>query len=246
MNVLAIIPARGGSQGIPRKNLITVGGKPLICWSVEAALASEAVTRVIVSTDDDEIAETAEAAGAEVPFRRPAELAGPEVTDLPVFVHALRWLDEAEGYRPELVVHLRPTSPARAPGLIDDAVARLLAHPSATSLRSVSPAPQTPWKMWEIDGAGMLQPLLGTLEEEQFNRPRQQLPPAWLHDGVIDVIRSEVVLAGSMTGHQIVAFPLDEDDGIDIDRPDDLPAAEAALARLAAVQPGEGSPSSSQ
>jgi len=234
VNVLALIPARGGSQGIPRKNVIPVGGRPLICWSIESALAASAVTRVIVSTDDDEIAAVATSAGAEVPFRRPAELAGPEITDLPVFVHALTWLADAEGYHPDLVVHLRPTSPARPPDLIDRAVALMSAQPEVTSLRSVSPARQTPWKMWAIGSDGLLQPLLGTLEQEAFNLPRQALPAAWLHNGVIDVIRPEVLLAGSMTGRRILSLPMGEDDGIDIDRPDDLPLAEAALARLGA------------
>jgi CMP-N-acetylneuraminic acid synthetase len=232
MTVLALIPARGGSQGIPRKNLVEVGGRPLLAWSVASALEAASVDRVIVSTDDPEIAEVARSAGAEVPFVRPADLAGPLVTDLPVFQHALGWLADADGYRPELVVHLRPTSPARPAGLVDRAVELLRAAPGATSLRSVSPAPHTPWKMYEIDDDGLLRPVLGTLEAEAFNQPRQALPPAWLHDGVIDVVRAEVLLAGSMSGPRIVALPTPDGEGVDIDVPADLPAAERALRRL--------------
>jgi CMP-N-acetylneuraminic acid synthetase len=232
VSILGIVPARGGSQGIPRKNLHLVGGRPLITWSIAAGLAASSVDRVIVTTDDDEIAAVARDAGAEVPFRRPSELAGPDVTDLPVFQHTLRWLAETEDYRPELVVHLRPTSPARAPDLIDRAVALLRSHGDATSLRSVSPSPVTPWKMWQIDGEGLLQPILGTLDEEAFNQPRQALPPTWIHDGVIDVIRPDTILEGSMTGPQILAFTTDAGIGVDIDTPDDLPRAEAALRLL--------------
>ena len=108
----------------------------------------------------------------------------------------------------------------------------LLDHPEATSLRSVSPAPVTPWKTYEIVD-GLLRPLLGTLEEERFNQPRQALPPAWLHDGVIDVVRREVVLDGSMSGPRLLAWPSDPDEAVDVDHPDDLRRAEAALARLA-------------
>lgn len=232
MSIVAIIPARGGSVGIPRKNVHLVGGRPLICWSITAAVEAASVDRVIVTTDDDEIAQIAREAGAEVPFRRPAELGGAEVPDLPVFQHALRWLAEEETYRPELVVHLRPTSPARPGGLIDEAIEMLRVHPAASSLRSVSPSPVTPWKMWQMDAKGMLRPLLGTLEQEAFNQPRQALPPAWLHDGVIDVVHSEVILGGSMSGARILAFPLEAGLAVDIDHPEDLAAAERALARI--------------
>jgi CMP-N-acetylneuraminic acid synthetase len=232
VSVLAIVPARGGSQGILRKNLQVVGGHPLLTWSINAALAAFTVDRVVVTTDDDEIAAVARQAGAEVPFRRPAELAGPEVADLPVFEHVLRWLAANEHYRPELIVHLRPTSPARAADLIDRAVTIMQSHGDATSLRSVSPSPVTPWKMWEIGAEGFLRPVLGTLAEEAFNQPRQTLPPTWIHDGVIDVIRPETIRAGSMTGPRILALPMDPGIGVDIDTPGDLPRAEAALRTL--------------
>ncbi|HQC21081.1 MAG TPA: acylneuraminate cytidylyltransferase family protein, partial [Anaerolineaceae bacterium] len=111
--VLALIPARGGSKGIPRKNIRDFGGAPLIAWSIAAALRAETVTRVIVSTDDEEIAAVAREWGAETPFLRPAELAQDDTTDYPVFRHALDWLAAHENYRPEVVVQLRPTSPVR-------------------------------------------------------------------------------------------------------------------------------------
>ena len=113
--VLAIIPARGGSKGIPRKNIRPFAGYPLIAYSIAAGLQAKTVTRVIVTTDDDEIAEVARSYGAETPFLRPAELAQDLTTDLPVFQHALNWLASHEDYHPDVIVHLRPTSPVRPP-----------------------------------------------------------------------------------------------------------------------------------
>ncbi len=232
MSVLALVPARGGSKGIPRKNLLPIGGQPLITWSIQAGREAIAVDRVVVSTEDDEIADVARAAGAEVPFARPAELARDETTDLPVFQHALAWLREKEGYRPELVVHLRPTSPARRPGLIDEGVARLRDAPQASSLRSVGPAREIPHKLWWVTPTGDLSPVCGAMEEELFNQPRQSLPEAWAHDGALDVVRTEVLEAGSMTGARILALRMAPGESVDIDHPDDLGPAEEAMRRL--------------
>ena len=127
--VLAIIPARGGSKGIPRKNIKLFAAAPLLAWSIQAAKDSKTVTRVIVSTDDVEIAQVAREWGAEVPFLRPAELAEDRSPDLPLFLHALDWLKTNEGYLPDFLVQLRPTSPIRPIGLVDEAVEILLAHP---------------------------------------------------------------------------------------------------------------------
>ncbi|MBU4352970.1 MAG: acylneuraminate cytidylyltransferase family protein, partial [Nanoarchaeota archaeon] len=129
--ILAIIPARGGSKGIPRKNIRPFAGHPLIAYSIAAALQAETVTRVLVSTDDDEIAEIARRFGAGTPFLRPAQLAQDRTTDLPVFQHALVWLAEHEDYHPDAVVHLHATTPVRPRGCVDNAVHLLLEHPEA-------------------------------------------------------------------------------------------------------------------
>src|SRR5689334_17125226 len=102
--ILALIPARGGSKGIPRKNIRNFAGYPLIAWSIAAAKQSACITRVILSTDDEEIAAVAREYGAETPFLRPPELAQDQTTDLPVFEHALAWLDENERYHPEIMI----------------------------------------------------------------------------------------------------------------------------------------------
>ena len=107
--IIALIPARGGSKSIPRKNIYPVAGKPLIAHSIRQALESKYISRVIVSTDDEEIADVSRQWGAEVPFMRPAEFSQDQSLDIEVFDHALRWLKKNEAYEPELVVHLRPT-----------------------------------------------------------------------------------------------------------------------------------------
>ena len=235
MEVLAIVPARGGSKGIPRKNLVTLLGRPLLWWSVRAALDAETVTRTIVSTDDAEIAEAATAAGAEVPFLRPAELAGDTVLDLPVFEHALRTLATAEGYAPDLVVHLRPTSPLRPPGLVDEGVRALAADPAADSLRAVTPPANNPFKMWRIVD-GVLVPLVETDIHEQYNQPRQALPAAYWQTGTLDVMRAATVLdLGSMTGRRILPLVIDPDLAVDIDDPLSLALAEDRCRRYGLV-----------
>ena len=150
--ILALIPARGGSKGIPRKNIRSFAGQPLIAYSIAAGLQAKRKMRVVVTTDDNEIAEVARSCGAETPFLRPAELAQDRTTDLPVFQHALRWLAEHEDYHPQVVVHLRPTTPIRPPDLVDRSVAVLLEHHEADSVRGITPAHQNPFKMWLMEG----------------------------------------------------------------------------------------------
>jgi CMP-N-acetylneuraminic acid synthetase len=231
MDVLALIPARGGSKGLPRKNVLPLGGKPLIAHTIETALASELVTRTIVTTDDDEIAGAARAHGAEVPFMRPAELAQDDSTDLDVFRHALEWLAAEEGYEPELVAHLRPTNPLRVPGDVDAALRLMLEHPEADALRSVSWPAQTPYKMWRaVDG--YLVPLVEVEGVgEAHSVPRQSLPEIWWQNGYVDVVRPRTVLElGSMTGRRVLPFVV-EDPGVEIDYADGLRRAEELLQR---------------
>ena len=222
--VLALIPARGGSKGIPRKNLREFAGAPLIAYSITAALQADLVTRVIVSTDDAGIAETARAWGAETPFVRPAEFAQDDSTDLPVFQHAFYWLWENEGYRPDMVVQLRPTSPVRPRGLVDEAIRKMSGHPDADCVRGVVPSTQNPYKMWQIDAEGSLEPLLSLPGvPEPYNAPRQSLPPTYWQTGHIDVIRTETILEKkSLTGDVLIPILIDPLYTVDIDTPADL------------------------
>src|SRR5512133_2907450 len=171
--IFALIPARGGSKGIPRKNIRNFAGYPLIAWSIAAAKQSELVTRVIVSTDDEERAAVPRECGAEAPFLSPAELAQDKTTDLPVFEHALEWLEKNESYRPAIMIQLRPTSPIRPKGMLDHAIRILLEHEDADCVRGVVPAGQNPFKMWRFDGENKpMKPLLSVDGiTEPYNAP---------------------------------------------------------------------------
>lgn len=239
--VLALIPARGGSKGIPRKNLRDFAGAPLIAYSIAAAKQAERVTRVIVSTDDPEIADVARAWGAEVPFMRPAQFAQDDSTDLPVFEHALEWLEQNENYMPDIVIQLRPTSPVRPIGLLDQAVELLLEHPEADCVRGVVPSVQNPFKMWQIDSEGRLTQLLEVAGlREPYNAPRQALPQTYWQTGHIDAIRSNTILAKhSLTGDIILPLLIDPLYTVDIDTPDDFLISAKLISdpRIKAVDP---------
>lgn len=245
--VLAIIPARGGSKGIPRKNIRDFSGFPLIAWSIAAAKQSELVTRVILSTDDEEIAAVARQWGAETPFLRPAEFAQDKTTDLPVFVHALEWLEQHEGYKPDVVVQLRPTSPIRPLGLVDDAVRTLLQHADGDSVRGIVPAGQNPHKMWRLPG-GASAPMQNLLAvegiEEPYNAPRQILPDVYWQTGHIDAIRPATILGGSMSGKTMYPVMIDPKFTVDLDNLNDWVRAEwlVAFGGLMMVMPGRKRP----
>ncbi|HEX5837846.1 MAG TPA: acylneuraminate cytidylyltransferase [Anaerolineales bacterium] len=240
--ILALIPARGGSKGIPRKNIRSFAGYPLIAWSIAAARQSELVTRLIVSTDDEEIASVARQYGAETPFLRPEELAQDKTTDLPVFEHTLQWLEENEGYRPEMMVQLRPTSPIRPRGMLDGAIRILIEHADADCVRGVVPAGQNPFKMWRFDDEDQpMKPLLSVAGiAEPYNAPRQILPPVYWQTGHIDVIRvSTIRNKQSLTGDVIYPLVIDPRYTVDIDNLSDWAKYEALVSSgLEIVSPG--------
>ncbi|HYQ45041.1 MAG TPA: acylneuraminate cytidylyltransferase family protein [Polyangiaceae bacterium] len=234
--VLALIPARGGSKSVPRKNLLPIAGKPLIAYSIRHALDCSLVTRTIVSTDDDEIAEVSRRFGAEVPFRRPAEAATDTATDLQVFRHALLFLQE-RGYTPELVVHLRPTGPVRHVQLIERAVNLMLRHPEADSLRAVGLAEQTPYKMWRIEGSYLRQALPLEGYPESHSMPRQKLPAVYHQNGYVDIVRPRTILEmDSMVGQTVLPFVI-EGKIHELDYPDQIPALAAAVERFERGEP---------
>lgn len=242
-HILAIIPARGGSKGILRKNIRSFAGYPLIAWSIAAAKKSSLVTRVIVSTDDDEIAAVAREWGAETPFLRPAEIAQDKSTDLPLFEHALGWLKQNEDYEPEIITQLRPTSPIRPKTMVDDAIKILLNHPDADCVRGVVPAGQNPFKMWRFNGED--KPLAQLLEvpgiDEPYNAPRQVLPPVYWQTGHIDAIRVSTILnKKSLTGDVIYPLVIDPKYTVDIDTLADWAKYEAVIyGGLDVVSPGK-------
>jgi N-acylneuraminate cytidylyltransferase len=202
----------------------------LIAYSIAAGVAAQTISRVIVSTDDEEIAAIARQYGAETPFLRPAEFALDQTPDLPVFQHALTWLAENENYHPQIVVQLRPTSPLRRVAHIDGAVTRLLEHPEADSIRAVCIPFQNPFKMWRIEADGFMRPLLQTEFREPYNMPRQELPAVYWQTGYVDAAWADtILLKNSMTGDAILPFVLNPEEWIDIDSPDDWRRAERLL-----------------
>ena len=230
--VLALIPARGGSKGIPHKNIKSFAGFPLIAWSIEAGLQAKSVSRVIVSTDDEEIAAVARNYGADVPFMRPSEFAQDRTPDLPVFEHALKWLEDNEGYKPEIVVQLRPTSPIRPTDMVDGAIRILMDNPDADSVRGVVPAGQNPYKMWTFNGYDKpLNPLLEVEGiAEPYNAPRQILPQAYWQTGHIDAIRTRTISnKNSLTGDVVHPLVIDPRYTVDIDTPADWAKYEALV-----------------
>ena len=208
-DVIALIQARGGSKGVPGKNIRPLAGHPLIAWSVVACNLAVSIQRTILSTDSEEIAEIATQFGAEVPFMRPSEFATDDATDYPVIRHALEWLRDNEGHIPRFVVQIRPTTPLRDPRLIDDAVAMLKASPEATGLRSVFEMPETAWKCFELKD-GLLDSMatyLPGMGPEAANLPRQAFPSTYNGQGYVDILRSEIVLENGQTyGDRVLGF----------------------------------------
>jgi len=228
--ILAIIPARGGSKGIPRKNIKEFAGYPLIYWSIKQAIDSNFITRIIVSTDDEEIRNTALQYGADVPFLRPKEISGDLSPDFELMEHCLKWLQENENKLPDLIVHLRPTYPTRKVEIVDHCIEKMLYDPCMfDSLRSVIPTTELPFKMYTIYGDKWLKPLFKEYDDikEPYNRCRQEFPQTYLHNGYIDIIRTSTILdLKSMTGNKIFPYVMSKNEYHDIDTIEDWENAE--------------------
>jgi N-acylneuraminate cytidylyltransferase len=229
VEVLAVIPARGGSKGIPDKNIRTLAGKPLIAYSIEVARSSTYVDRTIISTDSSRIADIAQAHGAEVPFMRPPEYARDRTPDYPVFDHCLSWLESNEGYRPEIVVHLRPTGPLRTAEEVDDSLERFQCYTEADSLRSVTIASKSPYKMWEINEEYLTAFVEHPMIDESYNTPRQALPRIYETTPDIGLCRRATIMKkNSILGDKILPYLIDRPT-VDIDTALDFRLAEVII-----------------
>ncbi|MEE3354514.1 MAG: acylneuraminate cytidylyltransferase family protein [Actinomycetota bacterium] len=210
-SVLALIPARSGSKGVPDKNVRPLGGQPLIAWSIAAATQSQVIDRVIVSTDSDAYGRIAIDHGAEVPFLRPSELAADCSRDLEFILHALDWLDN-RGEEPDLIVHLRPTTPFRTPANLDAAVEMMATSSASTGLhptavRSVHEMSTTAYKSMEIDEGVLRQVGAATTALDGANNPRQDFPVTYLANGYVDVLSTEFIReSGLLHGDQVIPF----------------------------------------
>ena len=204
---MALIPARGGSKGVPKKNIRMLKGYPLIAYSIAAARLSKCIDRVVVSTDSEEIASIARVYGAEVPFLRPADLAGDLSGDIGFVSHALQWFSENEGEVPEYIVHIRPTTPLREAVIIDDAVQKIKETVRATSLRSGHLASESPYKWFERNEEGYFESIRKGLSNEDANDGRQKFPNVYIPDGYVDVIKTEFVINyGILHGKKMLGY----------------------------------------
>lgn len=206
-SVYAIIPARGGSKGVPKKNIKDLGGFPLIAYSIVAAKLSKHIDRIIVSTDNEEISEIAKKFGAEVPFIRPAKISGDKSTDIEFVLHALEWFQKNEKNVPNHIVHLRPTTPLRRPKDIDKAIQKIKKDRKASSLRAGYEMRESPYKLFGIAGDYFTGLFPADTRSEYWNLPRQAFPPTYQPDGYVDVLVSDFVLkTKKMHGENILAF----------------------------------------
>jgi CMP-N-acetylneuraminic acid synthetase len=232
MKTLGLVPARGGSKGIPRKNIRPLAGRPLLDYTARAALEAASLAKVVLSTDDEAIAEAGRAAGLAVPFLRPPELAEDETPTLPVVQHALRWLAR-HGEEYDAVCLLQPTSPFRRAATIDACVA-LLERSGADSVVSVVPVPPEHNPHWVYFRSEDGQLTLATGESAPIPR-RQALPPAYCRDGSVYVARTGIVLErGTLYGDRVVGFVSEEEAVVNLDEMEDWRRAE----RLAAARAG--------
>lgn len=229
--VLGVITARGGSKSIPGKNIKPLLGKPLIWYTIDAAQKSGVFNRLILSTDDEKIAEIAKSYGCDVPFMRPKELAGDQTPHLPVLRHAVQFLKEKENYEPDYVMILQPTSPLRQPFHIKEAV-DLISKESADSLVSVSLVPKHFHPDWQfVKDAGNRLKIFTGAEIKNITRRRQDLSDTYFKNGAIFLFKTELLSAStpSIYGDDVLAYVMDEKYNANIDTMEDWGKAEAAL-----------------
>ena len=217
MEILAIIPARGGSKRIPRKNIKKLSGQSLLSYSASAALGSEILNRTILTTDDEEIRRVGLDLGLEVPFLRPGDLAKDDTPSLPVIKHAVQMLEALEGYKPDIIVILQTTSPFRTSKHIDDALKIFLKSDSA-SLVSVTEVPHNmnPYSIMQLKKDGTIKPFL---KYDENNNLRQKKPIFYARNGAAIYICTYQCLMkkNSLYGDKIVPFFMNKETSIDLD-----------------------------
>jgi CMP-N,N'-diacetyllegionaminic acid synthase len=224
--ILGVIPARGGSKAIPRKNLALLANKPLLAWTVEVAIESDSLDRVVISTDDPEIAEVGKKLGAEIPFLRPAELATDTSASIDVILHAIRWFDENEKYRPDYVLLLQPTSPLRTATDIRNSIEIMIAK-KGDSVVSVCETHQHPLWMKTVNDEGKLVDLG---PQSSVPARRQDLPSVFALNGAIYLaLRTFLLSERTFISDCTYAYVMPPERSIDIDTPWDFRVADLIL-----------------
>ncbi len=219
--VVAVIPARAGSKGVKNKNIRCLRGYPMMAYSIAIANLSDKVSRVIVSTDSGYYARIAGYYGAETPFLRPAEISGDTSTDIEFMEHMIGWMYENEHSVPEYFLHLRPTYPLRSLEVVNAAIERMKADPSATSLRSAHLASNTPFKWFHLREDGYYKSIKEGLTLDEANNPRQAFPDVYIPDGYVDVLRTEFLVENDlMHGDRMIGYVVGG--GVDVDAAKDV------------------------
>jgi len=230
MKVLGIIPARGKSKRVPKKNIRPFAGKPLIAYTIENSLQSTRISRLIVSTDSEEIAETARRYGADVPFMRPSCLAEDATPDQPVFRHALEWLREHENYEPDIVLNLRPTTPFKTPQIIDKVIQRMV-DTNADVVRTMTriEGVHHPYWMYTLSEEGDANPFVDHIDIARYYQ-RQLLPDVYRINGVVDAMRTQIIHDGDiLSTRNMVGVVIAPEDSIDIDSEFDFRVCELLM-----------------
>ena len=219
-NIIALIPARSGSKGIEKKNILMFAGKPLLAHSILYAKKSLLIKDVVVSTDSEEFASISNQFGGRTPFVRPKDLSGDTVEDFPVVNHAVNFLEEETKKKIDFIALLRPTSPLRPPNLIEKAYEIIKNNASGTSVRSVVPVKEHSYRQWFKKG----NKLVSVIENinEPFNLPRQKLPNSFFQSGDIEFIKRSTLKDNSVSGNYVLPLILKQEDLFDIDTLADL------------------------
>lgn len=229
MYVLALIPARGGSKGVKMKNIKKFRKKELIYWSISLAKESKFINRIIVSTDNEDIKEVALKYGADVPFLRPSEISGDLSNDYQFIKHCIDFLKETNQKIPDIIIQLRPTYPTRSLKILNDTIDIFINnYENYDSLRTVYKLDKSPYKMYRIQN-NELTPLFKEVDgiKEPYNECRQILPETYIHNGYIDIIKSDIVYdKNSITGDRIYPYVMDKNEYHDIDTIEDWKKAE--------------------
>ena len=211
MSVVAIIPARSGSKGVPNKNIKELCQYPLISYSIKLALKSKYINKVLLSTDSEEYKQIGLKFGAEVPFLRPKEISGDKSTDTELFCHLLKWYQQSKIKIPDFFVHLRPTTPLRKVEIVDEAIKKIMSNKSCTALRSVHEMSETAYKTLEIQNDDFL---CSTFSRDRFldkyNNSRQEYPKTYSANGYVDVLKTSFILKeGKIHGDKVLSFVTD-------------------------------------
>ncbi len=223
LNVLGLVPARGGSKGLPRKNILPLAGRPLLAHSIDHGIKSKYVNKLVCTTDDEEIAELAREHGAEVPFIRPAALATDDQDDSGFTVHAIEWLRDNANWAADIVILLRPTSPIRDINDIDRALEILHQNPDAHSIVSIVLADKTPYKMFRQSTSKFLKPLIEHDQWEQMNSARQIYPDTFILNGIIHAMWADMAVRDHSTlGYKVLPYHMGNEPMLDIDSIEDF------------------------